>query len=75
MFQFQTGSIKSTATAEDLTNLPGMFQFQTGSIKSREYGTSLHPIIKFQFQTGSIKSQMIPSCQQQDYVSIPNWFD
>ena len=36
MFQFQTGSIRSTAV-EDWTKKAAKFQFQTGSIRSRSF--------------------------------------
>ena len=56
MFQFQTGSIKSTFPVGTIhANIK--FQFQTGSIKSSFAFSNKVGSFTFQFQTGSIKSQ------------------
>ena len=55
LFQFQTGSIKSTILFLVLNNLI-RFQFQTGSIKSLSQNQRRGGTQTFQFQTGSIKS-------------------
>ena len=74
LFQFQTGSIKSTKETSNVYKTK-RFQFQTGSIK-RDMLASLANAGMFQFQTGSIKSPIIlHNLTPKDKVSIPNWFD
>ena len=54
MFQFQTGSIKSSIRLLIVSPV-GMFQFQTGSIKRNRLDAKTPGTTRFQFQTGSIK--------------------